>query len=111
MVQGSWWRHWIPAPNKLPEFGNAAEWMTLTAALRKKYSLKLNFWEGRVGNPNTITTLLHKDNKCNLKGLIVKIGGMDGYREVIGLYFGPKTRPIGTLQHGQGEQDWRRISG
>ena len=38
------------APNKLPENGNAADWMSLVSAFRKKYSLKLNCWDAEAGN-------------------------------------------------------------
>ena len=53
----------IQAPNKLPENGNAADWMALVAAFRRHYWLKLNCWghNDKFGIRNTITIHLHEE--------------------------------------------------
>ena len=43
------------APNVLPDNGNGTEWMTLRAAVRRNYKLKLNCWEVSHGGSNTVT--------------------------------------------------------
>ena len=98
----------VQAPNKLPENGNVTEWMALTAACRKNYRLKLNCWETGVGNRNTVTILLHKD-KGNWRRIECEKWSHTWKPRSSRSILGPKTRPMGILQHVRGEEDWGRI--
>ena len=97
------------APNKLPENGNAADWMAITAKLRRNYSLKLNCWEAGVGICNTVTIRLHKDRKGNWRRINCKKWSHTWRPRSSRSIFGPKTRPMEIFQHAQGEEDWKRI--
>lgn len=96
------------APNVLPDNGNGQEWMTITAALRRNYELKLNCWEVGHGRKNTVTLHLQK-----LKGewRRVDCNGWTHKRAPRSSYSiaGPKTRPMGIPQKALGDPDWGHI--
>ena len=93
------------APNKLPENGNAADWMAITACLRMNYMSKLDCLEAGLGPRNTVIIHLPKDKKGNWRRI-----NCDKWRQRWKLrssrsIFGPKTRLIKMFQAIQGEKD------
>ena len=95
----------LQAPSKLPENGNAAEWMAITAALRRNYWLKLDCWEAEAGIRSTITIHLRKKNGSWRRVQCERWSYRLRPRSSRSI-FGPKTRPMDILQRVQGEADW-----
>ena len=93
------------APNKLPENGNAQEWMAIAAAMRIHYTLKLNCWMPGRSTFNTISIPLRKKNgdwrRVNCDDW--KYSWRPRSSRSI---FGKKTRPIEIPQRVRGERDW-----
>ena len=95
----------VQAPNKLPENGNAAEWMAITAALRVNYRLKLNCWDDdEARGHNTITIHLQKD-KGNWRRVDCGRWSLEWKPRSSRSIFGRKTRPMDILQRVDGEED------
>ena len=97
-------------PNKLPENGNAADWMALVARNRKTYWLKLNCWDPRdeLGDRDTITIYLQKEGE-NWRRKNCEVLDYRRRPRSSQSVLGPKTRPMEIPQHVQGERDWGRI--
>lgn len=99
------------APNKLPENGNAREWMALRARFRRSYKLKLNCWEPRPGRfkglfKDTITIRLEKDRQGNWRRVHCNEWSTSFSPRHSHSIFGAKTRPIQIPHTVGGEQDW-----
>ncbi|KAI4108235.1 MAG: hypothetical protein L6R37_001108 [Teloschistes peruensis] len=107
-------------PDKLPHYGNGAEWMGLVARVRKNYWLKLNCWEPGVGTRDTVGTRNRIRTRNTVTIHLQKKNGVwrrtdcetwkhrwrpRSSRSIVG----PKTHLIQIPQQVKKDGDWGRI--